>query len=172
MKKTSLALLISLLIVGLATAAFSWGGGQGGCGRGPGYGACAGGDITALSNLNLTAEQTEKIQALKQTQMKETKPLIDKMFAKRGDLKLLWLEKNPDQEKIMATQKELRVLRDQMQDRMTAYRLTILKILTPEQQSKIQSNMGRGMGMGMGMGRGAGMGFGSGGCAGGGPRGN
>jgi Spy/CpxP family protein refolding chaperone len=92
------------------------------------------------------------------------------MFAKRGDMRLLWLDKNPNDDKIMATQKELQSLRDQMQDRMTAHRLAVLKILTPEQQSAMQSYGGRGMGMG----RGFGMGFGAGqgGCQGGGPRSN
>jgi Spy/CpxP family protein refolding chaperone len=166
MKKISAALLMSLLIVGLTTVAFGWGGGPGGCGRGPGYGPCAGGEMTMFSKLNLTTEQTEKIRDLQQTRLKEAKPLMDKMFAKRGDLKLLWLEKNPNQEKIMAAQKELRALRDQMQDKMTVYRLAVMKILTPEQQSKIQSYMGRGMGRGhgMGMNRSSGMGMGSGNC--------
>jgi Spy/CpxP family protein refolding chaperone len=66
----------------------------------------------------------------------------------------------------MAAQKELRALRDQMQDKMTVYRLAVMKILTPEQQSKLQSYMGRGMGRGhgMGMNRSSGMGMGSGNC--------
>jgi len=169
MKKLSVTVLMSLLIVGLATAAFSWGGGHGGCGRGPGYGPCADGSQAALAGLNLTAEQKEKLNAMKEERFKQTKPLMDKMFAKRGDLKLLWLDKNPDQEKIMAAQKELRKLRDEMQDKMTAYRLEVLKVLTPEQQSKMRSSMVGGLGRGHGMGFGPGMGGGPGGCPGGGP---
>jgi Spy/CpxP family protein refolding chaperone len=170
MRKIGMTVLMSLLIVGLASAAFSWGGGPGNCGRGPGYGPAAGGGMGPFAKLNLTPEQTEKISTMQQAQFKETKPLRDKIFAKRGDLKLLWLEKNPDQEKILATQKELRSLRDQMQDKMTVHRLAVLKILTPEQQSKMQSYMGRGMGPGMGHGMGfrSGMGSGPGGC----PQGN
>ncbi|MDQ5986873.1 MAG: hypothetical protein CSYNP_02606 [Syntrophus sp. SKADARSKE-3] len=162
MKKAGIALLMSLMIIGLTVVAYGWDGG----GRGPGFGPCAGGDMKMLSKLNLTAEQTEKIRDLRQANLKETKPLMDKMFAKRGDLKILWLEKNPNQDKIMAAQKELRALRDQMQDKMTVHRLAVMKILTPEQQSKLQSYMGRGMGRGhgMGMGRGSGMGMGAGNC--------
>lgn len=160
MKKTGMALLMSLMIIGLTAAAYGWDGG----GRGPGFGPCVGGDMKALSKLNLTAEQTEKIRDLRQTKLKETKPLMDKMFAKRGDLKLLWLEKNPNQDKIMAAQKELRTLRDQMQDKMTVYRLAVMKILTPEQQSKLQSYMGRGMGRGHGMGMNRSSGMGTGNC--------
>lgn len=170
MKKIGLTMVMALLVVGMASTAFSWGGGSGGgWGRGPGYGPCMSGDVAANSGLNLTAEQTEKIRALQETQRKEMKPLQDKMFAKRGDLKLLWLEKSPNQEKIIAAQKELRNLRGQMEDQMTAHRLAIYNILTPEQQTKVQTY--RGNGFGHGRGHGKGFGPGSGGCSGYGPRG-
>jgi Spy/CpxP family protein refolding chaperone len=72
------------------------------------------------------------------------------LFSKRGDLRLLWLQTNPDQDKILAAQKEIRGLRDQMQDKMTTKRLEVLKVLTPEQQEKVKSfRMGRGFGPGM-----------------------
>ena len=160
MKKIRIAIFMSLLIIGLASTAFSGGGGPGGCGRGPSYGTYAGSDLGPLTKLNLTAEQAEKIRALQEAQVKEMKPLQDKIFAKRGDLRLLWLEKNPDQEKILAAQKELRSLRDQMQEKRTIHRLTVLKILTPEQQSKVQPFMGKGQGHGHGMGFGPGRGMG------------
>jgi zinc resistance-associated protein len=158
MKKSTITILLSLLVMGLAATAFSWGGGPGAYGRGPGYGPCTGGDLTALSSLSLTAEQTEKIDTLRDSLRKEIKPFQDKIYSYRGDLKLLWLEKSPDQEKILAVQKNLRSVRDQLQDKMTVHRLAILKILTPEQQNKIKSYAGRGMGRGSGMGRGPMMG--------------
>ena len=170
MKKFSFTLLMSLLIAGLATAAFAWGGGpgMGGHGRGPGYGPCGGDHMAALSQLNLTAEQMEKIRALKESFLKETKPLRDKMFSKRGDLRLLWLEKSPDQDKILAAKKELRILRDQMEDKMTAQRLAVFNnVLTPEQQNKARALMAKRHGHGPGMmGHGPGMGSGMGPCAG------
>ena len=150
MKKVGLVALMSLLVVGLATVAFGRGGGAYDCGRGPAYGACAGGEMGQFRNLNLTAEQTEKIRALREAQWKETKSLRDKMFSKRGDLKLLWLEKNPNQDKILAAQKELRDLRGQMEDKMTQYRLAVYKLLTPEQQNQLQSYGGKRMGRGHG----------------------
>ena len=154
MKRIGFVMLLSVLIVGVATAAFSWGGGPGGHGRGPGYGPCAGGDMAALSGLNLTAAQTEKISTMRDSFRREIKPLQDKMFSKRGDLRLLWLEKSPDQQKILAAQKELRAVRGELQDKMTAHHLAVLKVLTPEQQTKLRSHMGRGMGRGHGMGMG------------------
>jgi len=159
-----------LVVTVLSTYAFAYGPGWG---RGHGGVDCYGGpDISALSQLNLTPEQTAKINALREANLRDTKSLKDKMFSKRGDLKLLWLQTNPDQEKITAAQKEIRALRDQMQDKITAYRLEVLKVLTPEQQEKVKSFRGRGFGPGMGGGPGMKGGPGMGGGSGMGMRGN
>jgi Spy/CpxP family protein refolding chaperone len=148
MKKFTITMVTVLAVTALAAYAFAFGPGGG---RGHGGGPCYGGDITALSELNLTAEQTAKVNALREAHLKDVKPLQDKMFSKRGDLKLLWLQTNPDKDKIMAAQKEIRTLRDQMQDKMTAYRLDVLKVLTPEQKEKLKSlKMRHGSGPGMG----------------------
>jgi Spy/CpxP family protein refolding chaperone len=174
MKKVSLTILTALLIMAVATLAFGYGRGrdQGGKGHGFGRGPCAM-EGRSAADLKLTADQETAIRSLREAHVKETKPLRDKMFSKNGDLRLLWREKTPDQNKIAATQKEIRNLRDQMQDKGTANRLALLKVLTPEQQSKIQTHGGRGFGQGAG--RGQGQRGGGPGCEGGpgcGPRGN
>jgi Spy/CpxP family protein refolding chaperone len=148
MKKITLTVMAVFFVAALATSAFAFG-----WGRGPGYGPCARGDFQGPSGLNLTAEQTAKIKEMRESQWKEIKPLREQMFTKRDELRKLWLEPNPDQEKILAAQKEMRLLRDQMQDRMTAYRLEAVKVLTPEQREKIGSlvqSRGRGIGRGFG----------------------
>ena len=160
MKKLTMTLVTVLVVTALSAYTFAYGPGWG---RGHGGADCYGPDTSFLSQLNLTSEQTAKINALREANLRDTKPLKDKMFSKRGDLRLLWLQTNPDQNKITAAQKEIRALRDQMQDKMTAYRLEVLKVLTPEQQEKVKSfKMGRGFGPGMrggpGMGSGPGMG--------------
>ena len=160
MKKLTMALVTVFVVMALSAYAFAYGPGGG---RGRGGAGCSGPDTSFLSRLNLTPEQTTKINALREANLRDTKPLRDKMFSKRGDLRLLWLQTNPDQNKITAAQKEIRALRDQMQDKMTAYRLDVLKVLTPEQQEQVKSfKMGRGFGPGMkggpGMGGGTGMG--------------
>jgi Spy/CpxP family protein refolding chaperone len=108
-------------------------------GRGPdavhGYGK----DIMAIPDLNLTVEQKSQITSLRETFLKDIKPLRDKLFSKRGDLKLLWRDKNPNQAKILATQKQIRTLRGQIQDRATVQRLAVRKVLTSEQQDKIKA---------------------------------
>ncbi|MCX5818519.1 MAG: Spy/CpxP family protein refolding chaperone [Deltaproteobacteria bacterium] len=170
MKKVTLTVMAVFFAAAVATSAFAFG-----WGRGPGYGPCARGDSQGPAGLNLTAEQTAKIKEMRETQWKEMKPLQEQMFTKRDEIRKLWLEPNPDQAKITAAQKEMRSLRDQMEDKMTAYRLEAVKVLTPEQREKIGSFVqGRGPGHGRGRGFGPLHGFGPGGpdgagCFGGGP---
>jgi Spy/CpxP family protein refolding chaperone len=146
MKKITITLVTLFVVTALAASTYAFGPGWG---RGHGGGYCYGPNDAAFSNLNLTAEQTAKINALRESHLKDVKPLQDKMFSKRGELRLLWLQTNPDEGKINATQKEIRALRDQMQDKGTAYRLNVLKVLTPEQQAQVKSSrFGRGFGYG------------------------
>jgi len=175
MKKLSTVFVAVLIVAALASTNFAYGW-DGGWGRGQGRGACYdqgnAGDISAASQLNLTTEQTEKIKALREAHLKDIKPLQDKMFSKRGDLRLLWLQTSPNQAKITAVQKEIRSLRDQIQDKRTNQRLAVFNVLTPEQKTKAQA-YGAGKGFGPGGGRcaggpGSGPGFGPGY----GPRGN
>jgi len=165
MKKLTMTLVTVLVVTALSTYAFAYGPGWG---RGHGGGPYDGCDPATLSRLNLTAEQTTKINAFREAFLKDDKPLQDKMFSKRGDLKLLWLQQNPDQEKILAVQKEIRALRDQIQEKRDVYRLNVYNVLTPQQKEKLKS-YGPGRGFGHGMkggsgfpGRGPGMGGGPG----------
>lgn len=165
MKKVIVTILALLVTAIIATAALAFG-----PGRGPCYGPGGRGDFGGLGAMNLTAEQKTKLTELRDAHFKEVKPLRDQMFAKRDDLRKLWLEANPDQGKITAAQKEMNTLRDQMQGKMTAFRLESLKVLTPEQKEKAKSYAagyrdGRGFGKGQGFGPG---GCGMGGCQGGG----
>jgi Spy/CpxP family protein refolding chaperone len=143
MKKLSMVFLAVLIATALAstTLVYGWGGGWG---RGHARGACAGGpgdggDIQSIPELGLTDAQTAQIRDLREANLKDIKPLRDKMFSKRGELKLLWLQKTPDREKITAAQKEIGSLRDQMQDKSTSHRLAMLNLLTPEQRTKFQA---------------------------------
>lgn len=169
--KKLLAVLTVVLFLAVAASPVLAQRGRGygpGGGWGPGSGPCG---YPAESNLNLTAEQQAKLNDLRASHLKEVKPLKDKMYSLRGDLRLLWLEKNPDPAKIAEVQKEIRSLRDQIHDKGTAYRLEANKILTPEQQARFNSfcpgggfgpGYGRG-GKGGGYGPGYGQGYGPGG---------
>jgi Spy/CpxP family protein refolding chaperone len=165
MKKLMIVLTALFLVTALVMPADAMRGG------GRGYGFCNGKDLSGVPGLNLTAEQKTKIADLRTACMKDIKPTQDKLYSKAGDLRLLWLEKTPDEAKIRATEKEIRALRDQMQDKSTDYRWATYKVLTPEQQALLKENKatgrgfgpGKGMGPGMGPGAGSGMGPGMGG---------
>jgi len=164
MKKMMIVLTALLLVTAFVMPADARGG------KGRGYGFCNGNDLSGVQGLNLTAEQKTKIADLRTAHLKDIKPLEDKMHSRRGDLRLLWLEKSPDEAKIRATEKEVRALRDQIDDKKTDYRWAVYKVLTPEQQELLKQNRtigrcfgpGPGAGKGMGPGRGPGMGPGTG----------
>ena len=170
MKKMIVAVFVVTLLAasGLAMAQ-GWGRGAG---MGPGYGPCAtgygpGGWAAAL---NLSPEQNQKMQALRESHFKETIPLRNEIMSKRLELRTLWAQTNPDQEKILAKQKEINALTAQFQEKATKHRLEMRQVLTPEQQAKIGTFPGGpgGFGPGYGMrgkfGPGRGMGWGAGYC--------
>ncbi len=105
-----------------------------------GYGSGPGNveDIAAERGLDLTAEQREKINTLREAHLKDVKPLQDQLFVKSRELKDLWLAKTPDRESILTLQREVQVLRNQLMDKLTTYRLDALQLLTPEQQAKVR----------------------------------
>jgi Spy/CpxP family protein refolding chaperone len=164
MKKLMIVLTALLFVTAFVMPADAYRGG----GRGHGYGFCNGNDLSGVQGLNLTAEQKTKISDLRTAHLKDIKPLQDMLHSKAGDLRLLWLEKNPDETKIRATEKEIRALRDQMQDKGSDYRWAVYKVLTPEQQQLLRQNkaagrcFGPGPGAGMGKGQGIGQGMGPG----------
>jgi Spy/CpxP family protein refolding chaperone len=147
MKKLSMILMAVVMSLLLTSQVFAWGPGSGrGPGKGQGFGDCR---EEGLEKLKLTDEQKTKIESLQTATRRELKPTREKMFDKTIELRRLWLQANPDKDKIYAVQKEIRTLRDQMQDKMTAMRLEIRKVLTPEQNEKLADlPWGRGPGFG------------------------
>jgi Spy/CpxP family protein refolding chaperone len=128
---TTVIILAAMVLTSL-TFASDWGRGHG---RGPGDE----GDITAIPELELTNEQIIQIRVLREAHLKDIRPLQDKMQTRRKELRLFWLQKTPEQDKIGAAQAEIIVLRDQMQDKMASYRQAMFRILTPEQQNRLES---------------------------------
>ena len=147
--KLSLLLVLALaLSLGLAGSVGAQPMGKG-MGHGPGM-------------MNLTPEQAGKIFDLKEKMHADTAALRKQMMVKHAELAALWKAEKPDQSAIQAKQKELNGLRDQMQEKMTAFRLEAKKIAP-----NFEMGMGRGYGKGMGgccgMGKGpGGMGMGPG----------
>jgi len=141
--KISIVVLLALTLT-LGLAASSWarpgGGGMGG-GMGCGPGA-----------MNLTPDQAGKLFDLKEKFRTDTAAARKQMMVKHAELAALWKAEKPDQAAITAKQKELNAVRDQMQEKRTAFMLEARKI-APE--------LAQGRGMGWGMGHGGGMGPGA-----------
>jgi Spy/CpxP family protein refolding chaperone len=102
---------------------------------------------SALASLNLTAEQSEKIRALRESLLEEVTPIRVQMLSKRAELKLLWIQTKLDPDKIKASQREARDLMGQMQEKRTDFRVAFRNILTPEQTTKL---LAQGIGGGKG----------------------
>jgi len=147
MKKLVMTLVTVIIVTVLGASTFAYGHDRG---RGHGGGFYDGYEPAVLSQLNLAAEQTTKINAFRDAFLKDSKPLHDYMLSKRGDLKMLWLQQNPDQQKILALENEIRALKDQLKEKRNVYRLNVYNVLTPEQKEKLKSyGSGRGFRQGM-----------------------
>src|SRR4030042_3570020 len=170
MKKIIVAVfVIALLVTSGVAIAQDWGRGAG-MGQGYGPGASGYGPGGWAAALNVSSEQTQKMQTLREAHFKETIPLRNEIMSKRIEMQTLWAQTNPDQEKILAKQKEINALMAQLQEKSTKHRLEMRQVLNPEQQAKIGAYMGGpcgfgpGYGMRGGFGHGRGMGGGGGYC--------
>ena len=118
-------------------------------------------DPAVTEALELTSEQTQKIQALHEAAKKEITPSKAQLATKRAEMRLLWTQTTLDVEKIKATQKELQALGIKIRDARTDMRIAFRSLLTPEQTSRLLA-MGfgkgdrhkKGGGYGKGQGRG------------------
>ena len=111
--------------------------------------------------MNLTPEQGGKLFDLKEKFRTDTASLRKDLMVKHLEMKALWKAENPDEKAILAKQKELNALKDQMSVKMVTFRLEAKKI-APNAFMGMGRHHGGGMGMGggCGMGPGGGMGMG------------
>ena len=130
---TVAVIVLAAIAASPATAAHrEW---QGGYGSEPGNVA----DIAGIPGLNLSPEQTERIGALREAHRRDIKPLQEQLMGKGRQLRELWLAKTPDRERILALQREVHDLRGRLLEKLAAYRLEVLQMLTPDQQAKVQT---------------------------------
>jgi Spy/CpxP family protein refolding chaperone len=150
--KNLIVATLSLAILFCGSAAFA-----GPRGSGQGMGPGMGGAGCDAAELNLTEEQSDKLQSLRETYLKEITPLQSRMFAARSEMRLLWNTADPDRDQIVAKQKAISELKSQLEEKAIAHRLDCRAVLTPEQRSQMAA-----AGPGMGTGRGSCMGNGKG----------
>ena len=161
MKKGYL-ILGMLAVMALTSAVFAFaqdgqaGSAPGQAGGGPGWQNGHGGYGRMATELNLTKDQQDQLVVLRKQQREELKPLRDQMYQKRQEMRSLYTDPAANDATIIAKQKELNALRQQMQDKAVQFRLEQRKIFTPEQLAKLRD-------MPIGHGRGSRGGFGPGG---------
>ena len=160
MKKRIMTLaLVTLMLLGVSHVYAQ----SPGYGPGPGPGPRWGerprwGSSEPGMGLNLTPEQKAKFQEMRRKFIEENAQLIGALIAKRLELRSLWTDPKSDPKAILDKEKELRVLQNQMRDKVIQAMLEARKTLTPEQLAKFRLDWGM-CGSGM-MGHGHGMGFG------------
>jgi Spy/CpxP family protein refolding chaperone len=107
----------------------------------------------------LTSEQRAKFQELRRKFREDNAKLIGALVTKKLELRSLWTDPKADPNAILAKEKELRDLKNQLRDKAVQMRLEARKFLTPEQIE----NWGPGHGFGRGHMMGGGYGMGRGG---------
>ncbi len=146
-------LIVVAVVAVVATAGLAmaqgWGRGpgMGGYGSGMAYGPGMRGYGPGAphgwgAGANLTLEQVQKMQALQEKFFKETVSTRNDLVTKRLELRTLWSQTNPDQEKILAKQKEINALKAQLQEKSIQNRLEARQILTPEQREQMGAYFG------------------------------
>jgi len=133
--KYGAVLVVTIALVFSASLALAGRGGwgMGGGGMGPGQGGWGQGMVPRQAGCgyagSLTAEQTQKLQTLREAYLQEITPLRNQLFVKNSELRLLWAETTPDQEKIMAKQKEMNEIQQQIQEKATKHQLEARSIV-------------------------------------------
>ncbi len=85
------------------------------------------------SRLNLTEEQSARIQELRESYLKDTLEWRNELMIKRFVLRDLLQNPQSDANTAIARQREISELESKIQERALLYHLEIRKILTPEQ---------------------------------------
>ncbi|MCP4720832.1 MAG: periplasmic heavy metal sensor [Desulfobacteraceae bacterium] len=121
MKKSMIVITSLLAVTLLATSAFSWGHGKGGCGgSGQGYGTNAWND--------LSKEQRDELSALRQKFIDETYEVRSAMMVKHQEMRMLMETSSPDRAKLETLSQAITDLRSQMQSKRIDFQLAAKKI--------------------------------------------
>lgn len=155
------ALMLLVILLGV-TYVYAQGPGSGpGPGAGPRWGERhRWGSSEPGKGLNLTPEQKASFREIRKKFIQENAQLIGALVAKRLEIRSLWTDPKADSQAILAKEKELRDLQNQMRDKAIQAKIEARKILTPEQIANWKPWRMRHRGM-MGHAPGRGCGFGS-----------
>lgn len=115
-------------------------------------------DISAVPGLNLTAEQKIEMDTLRESYRRDARPLQERLSDRKAALRLLWMERDPDEAKIATARHEIDVLRRRLREIDGHYRRSLDDLLTPEQREILGSQGRQRRGYGSGPARGMGYG--------------
>jgi Spy/CpxP family protein refolding chaperone len=93
--------------------------------------------ITTNTKLKLTAEQAVQLLALNEKYAQEIQPIREQLRNKGHELKLEWLQTEPDRGRIEVVRGEAVKLHERLRAKLAAHRADLLKILTLEQQAQL-----------------------------------
>lgn len=153
-KKIMVFSVVTILILGVTAVAVAAPGAGVGFGRSP------------IKQLDLTDEQYSKLQELHKEHYEARQVLMSKLRDINFDLKSLYLQKDPDEKAIEVQQNKAEELRSQISQLRDKQRNEVSKILTEEQQKKMEELRGSCLGTGAGAGGNRRCGFGGGYCQG------
>ena len=131
------------------------------CGSGLGIGL----GPRVIAALNLTQEQIQQLQQLRQDFLAQTQATREQLQAMCKEMAQLWAAENPDATAIKDLAADMDVLRADLRDAAIDHKIAGLNVLTAEQRAKVREKIGKfgcGIGMGCGMGMGPGKRFGPG----------
>ncbi|MGV8079952.1 MAG: Spy/CpxP family protein refolding chaperone [Syntrophales bacterium] len=161
MKRTGI--LIIVLLVAAFLAVFSPAEGRDGPRGRFGPGSYAAPDFTEMPGLDLMPVQREVLTVLRESHLRDIRPMQNTLEERSRELRRLWLETSPDWEHIRIVQQEVRLLWDRIMEQERLYLREAIRILTQEQQAVVRDSesvsilrpgMGRDVPGGMGRGRG------------------
>jgi Spy/CpxP family protein refolding chaperone len=146
MKKWHVAVLVGFL-VGLGSVAFAFGspfggghfcaGNQNNCGSISSAEDCSGIMGGAQQYLNLSKEQVEKMNKLKDDFLTDTKDLRATLAHQQTEIHRLFTDPDTDKTTLLERQKAMSVLHQKLIDRMIQNHIEMREILTPEQLEKL-----------------------------------
>lgn len=113
-----------------------------------------------VRRLNLTEEQTVKLQAIRESYLRDTLVWRNELVVKRFDLRDLLSDPQSEPNQVLAKQREVSDLESKIQERTVLSQLEMRKVLTPEQIQLLPPGLGFGGFRGPGMMRGGGAGRG------------
>ncbi len=161
MKRTGIFIIV--LLVATFLAVFSPAEGRDGPRGRFGPGSYAAPDFTEIPGLDLMPVQREVLTVLRESHLRDIRPMQNALEDRSRELRRLWLETYPDWEHIRIVQQEVRLLWDRIRERERLYLRDAFRILTPEQRAvvkdsdmvpRVRPGMGGGGPGGMGRGRG------------------